>query len=366
MRKFYLQNKDNIIFEFGIDRNLITGINYILLSDINGVLPVGFTNLGEWLDRRYVLSHRLHVKGLFAKLGITSIEDYIPITNCVSLTDTYWVQEVGQNKQWKNVSPYSNPINKTVAEYSFTGKISGKYIAGSPDFSTDGTFPKCWKRVNGKLCLYKAGSDFASNCGNEPYSEVFASQLSTFLGLDAIKYTQGQYKGKDISICECMTNESISLKSFSELTGENVVDFKKLINYVKFNLGKQDCKKLIDMLLLDVLLCNVDRHYGNVGILINSETQSIIGLAPIYDNNLSCIPYYTKDEDIEFYISDIRAKDGRTFRELYNLIKSQYTHKLCVKAKQFKFNKLGIAKADERIEYVQKMLKIQLEMCLGC
>lgn len=171
-----LYNKDNLILKFGIERTKIS-VNYHQLSDIHGEMPIGFTTFSEWLDTRFILTHRNQVSSLFESLGVSCIEDYISITNCISLTDTYWVQEVGQNKTWNEVSPYRNSLNTVVSEFSFTGKVMDKNITSSPDFSTAGKFPKCWIRRDTTLYLCKAGTDWASNSGYEPFSEIFCLYL---------------------------------------------------------------------------------------------------------------------------------------------------------------------------------------------
>ena len=79
------------------------------------------------------------------------------------------------------------------------------------------------------------------------------------------------------------------------------------------------------MLLLDYVTCNVDRHYGNIGVFIENDINRILGFSPLYDHNLSCLPYYRENEDLASHISNLRAKDGRTWGELYDLIDSEYT-----------------------------------------
>jgi hypothetical protein len=306
------------------------------------------------------------VWALFKLLGVENLEDAIPITNCISLADTYWVQEVGQNKKWAQVSPYRNPLNEIISEFSFTGRIMGKNITSSPDFSTDGTFPKCWVCKNDRLYLYKAGSEEFGNSDNESYSEVYAWQLEKYLGVNALEYVPGRYKGKDISICECMTDENIGLKSFREVTGKIEADYPDLLKYVKDSMSPNDYKQVIDMLLIDVLICNTDRHYGNIGVLINNNTQEVIGISKIYDNNFGCIPLYTERETVEFYVSDIISKDGSKFVDLYKLIMSSYTKSVLIKAKDFKLKSFGNPKADLRLNFINKMLQIQIEKCLEC
>lgn len=125
-------------------------------------------------------------------------------------------------------------------------------------------------------------------------------------------------------------------------------------------MSKSDYKALIDMLLLDTLTCNTDRHYGNIGIMVENDTQRALGISKIYDNNLSCIPYYIEDESLKYYVNDIRAKDGSTFNRLYSLIKCGYTRKLCQKAMNFEFTGTGNKRADKRIRVLNKMLRYRI------
>ncbi|MBP3507938.1 MAG: HipA domain-containing protein [Lachnospiraceae bacterium] len=358
-------NKDNIVLRFEISRSVL-GVNYNIVGDVMGVLPKDLVDISEWVKSRYILSHRVDVLALFSQLGAVNIEDYISITNCISLNDTFWIKPADSNKNWNFVSPYRNSLNKTISEFSFTGKVNGKYISGSPDFSTGGNYPKCWKRVNNDIYLYKAGTNGFYNVGLEPFSEIFAYQLAKYLGFDCVEYKYKYYKNTDACVCKNMCNETIGLISFKDLIKDSVTDYNKVFNYiVNSSNSKMEMKKFIDMLLLDTLVCNVDRHFGNISYYIDNDTQQILGISSIYDNNLSCIPYYVEDEDLIYCINDIRAKDGSTFNELYNLIKCSYTKSLLQKARNFKFSKIGVSKADKRVPILNKMLDYRISECLS-
>lgn len=334
--------------EYGMSCNVIK----ILRKDL---MPHDLRNIQEWVKSRYIILNRCGIRSFLNRIGVTRLEDFVSITNCVSLKDAYWVKGENSKKLWKNVSPYSNPLTKAIADYSFDRKISGKFITGSPDFATDGTFPKCWKRVNGVLQLYKAGSSGACNAGNEPYSEVYASMVSDMLGICHVKYTLGTYKDRVVSKCDCMCSEDIGFISYRDYTGDRSEDFSSLLR--KFSKFRYDYR-LVDMLLLDYLLCNVNRHYGNFGFLINNDTNKIVGLSPTFNNNLSCIPYYMADKDLEYYIDNIRAKDGRTWNELFNLINSRYVRsRLSMLASKYK--KIRINK--DRDDIVDRMIRLQLK-----
>ena len=52
-------------------------------------------------------------------------------------------------------------------------------------------------------------------------------------------------------------------------------------------LGKEFYDELCSMLVVDAVIYNEDRHFGNFGILRDNHTGKIIKPAPIFDNGLS-------------------------------------------------------------------------------
>lgn len=170
---------------------------------------------------------------------------------------------------------------------------------------------------------------------------------------------------RDYTLYEIMTFEDIGLKSFAEITGMFEAGYKYFLNWVGSSLSSIDYNHSVNVLLLDILTCNTDRHYGNIDMLVNSETQKVIRLSPIFDNNQSCNPYCFDRETVEFYTFDILVKDGQSFIEVYKLIASSYTKSLLIKAKKFRFQSIDIDKADERLSVINKMLQVQIDRCLS-
>ena len=355
--KFNLMNKDKVVLVFSINRSpysLNFNIDFIVIDDLVPLsIKSGFYDLRKWIESRYILAYRVETEKFLATLGISNIEDFITVTKCVSLNDTFWVKPLDSGVSWKAVSSYRNPINKAISDYSFTSKLESKNIGSSPDFSTDGNFPKCWKREGNCFYLLKAGTSGAYNSGYEPYSEVFAYQLEKHLKLNAIEYKLTRHKGVVASKCKSLCSEEIGLISLRQYKSIVNTDFEWLVN--NFN-----CRHIHEMLLLDYLLCNTDRHFGNIWFFVNNNSQKVIDFTPLGDNNLSCIPYYVDDEDLYYYIDDIRAKDGRTWLELLSLIDKNIAISMINKVSNFKFSSLGDKKADKRVAIVNKMLKYQI------
>ena len=370
MIPYYLMNKDTKVLMFAIDRQQ-RFVNITITSALNPhLIPADIangTNLAVWLDTRLVLSHRTDILKHFSKIGISNLEDIIDITKCISLNDTFWVKRADSRVSWKSVSPYTNPLNSEIANYSFDGarRINSKQISHSPDFATSGNYPKCWRRVNHKIYLYKAGTSLFSNAGQEPYSEYLASILADELNLNHIEYELVQYRNKAATRCECMCTEQIGLYGLASYRPE-IDSFRSLLESQEF---RQDRRLIIDTLLLDYLTLNTDRHFNNVGVLVDNDTQAFLGLSPIYDNNLSLIPYYKPDRlsvsEIEQYISEnedeIVSADGTPFDDLYRLIQSEYVIGKIKQLCNFSFDE-KIPRAEVANLVLQRQIKRALRM----
>lgn len=370
MKSFYLMNKDTPVLQFTI--NDVLGVSSINIDKgFTKVVPLSFKGMvsfNKWIEDRLVLSHRRNIFSLLQSEGITKIEDIISCTNCISLLDSFWVREVNSNLSWKSVSPYKNPLNERISRFSYDGSIvNGKKITGSPDFSTGGSFPKCWKKVDGSIYLYKSGSNIAYNSGREPYSEYLTSKLAQKLfPNECVKYDLVEYKNKVATRCKNICTESIGMSSVADISP----DIKNFNDLLKYNYGgKRDLIRLVNMLLLDFLSLNVDRHLNNIGVLIHNETQRMLGIAPIYDFNLAFLPYYTDNLDgtIEDYINRkdndayLYANDGTPFEDIIKMLSDlgygKYIHNTLNTLRGFKFSK-----SINRYEIANRVLQRQIKI----
>ena len=57
-------------------------------------------------------------------------------------------------------------------------------------------------------------------------------------------------------------------------------------------MGVDITESLDDMLILDLIVCNRDRHYNNFGMIRNVNTLQIEKAAPIFDSGTSWRDYY--------------------------------------------------------------------------
>ena len=151
--------------------------------------PIGYDNIGDFLDARKAPKHRKHIAELLKKYGCESIENFLKLTHALSLNDTFWVKQPESTLSWNDVSLYRNEFDELVSNAAFDGVISSTTLSStSPEFGTDGAYAKCWQRENGKVYLYKSGSDTYRYSGSQYFlpkqCKVRTNLLSWTVGVE--------------------------------------------------------------------------------------------------------------------------------------------------------------------------------------
>ncbi len=249
-------------------------------------LSVSEEGLERWLRHRTIPKNRAYVDALLSKVGLSLNRPLGIIAVCkgLSLNDCYWVDAEGSGDTFAKVNLYDNRFSQVLAAIAFTGYGSRirTSLASCPEFSTNGMLPKCWRRMGGKIYLYKGGTFGFSNTGFEPYSELYAYQVAQAMGVNAIPYTLTKDLKKTLcSKCELFTSKDYSYLPVGQLVprgGMNAV-----WEYYR-TLGQPFVDALEDMLVFDAVICNTDRHYGNFGVLVDNHTNKIAAPAPLFDH----------------------------------------------------------------------------------
>jgi len=365
INEYGLYNKDKLVATF--DEYISNLITY-------DRLPYGFNRIGTWVERRYKFSCVRDPRTFLMSIGINSPLDFIDMIHGVSLHDTYWLKRLNDNTKWEDISPYTHEFSEAVSTYALDGiqRLSSTKNYYSPVMETNGSFPHTWLKKNNEIYFVKAGSKYkmpASNSGMEPYSEYYASLIARYLGFNAVDYTLRNHKRYDgkidvVTECKIYTDEITGTIPAKELGLETYED---VISYCK-KLSEDSYKTIIDMLFLDCLLMNVDRHFRNIEFFVNNETQEVLGLVPIFDNNNSMLPRFVEGYDslINLDREVYKVRDGRTFEELYTLVNKHknYRNEL-LKLKNLYLEKpKNVEITDARIKFLNDFLQMQVEYLL--
>ena len=253
--------------------------------------------IAKWLKHRTIPKNRAYVHNFLSKCGLNINRPMmiIKVSKGLSLNDCYWVVEEGFEGTYDKFNLYDNRFSQVLALIAFTGYGSSirTSLASCPEFTTNGMLPKCWRRKDGKIILYKGGTSGASNTGNEPYSEYYAAQVAKALGVNAIEYGLSQWKGELCSTCELFTSKEYSFLSVGRVVTSGGM---KAVREFYEKLGQTFVDALNDMIVLDAIIMNTDRHFGNFGFIVDNKTNKIVAPAPLFDHGNALLNFAGRDD----------------------------------------------------------------------
>lgn len=307
---YILLNQDSPMLEFHCQRNEFDEPEFFEDQWLTDLRPIGYRSLTSFLEQRKAPKHRKHIRQLLERYGCEDPEGFLRVTHALSLNDTFWVREAGSSLTWREVSLYTNPFSEIISEAAFDGIISETDLSStSPEFGTDGYYAKCWKREDGGIFLYKSGS---AHYEIEPLSEYLAAQLSGRLCPGSVPYDMDFYHEKLVSKCPLFTSEAVGLaKAGAVFRGEERT-IPELLTYFD-SIGSGDAFRR--MCVLDAVILNTDRHYGNFGVLFDTNTLEVRGMAPVFDHNRSLLPELDNDQlaDPAWHLRHCKPRLGQDF-----------------------------------------------------
>lgn len=362
---FVLKQFDDVLLDFMAKRT-IDGIDVSITSinkDKVERLPLGMSptseSLTRWLRHRTIPANRAYAQNFLSKNGLSE-NDFIGILQIckgLSLTDCYWITYPNDQKTFAEVNLFDNRFSQVLSQIAFTGygsSLASKFRS-SPEFTTNGMLPKAWRRKEGKVLLYKGGTSGLANTGKEPYSEFYAAQVAEAMGIPHVTYGLSKWKGQLCSTCELFTSKDISFVPASTLISTSRIS--QIIDWFDDHGWKND---LADMLVLDAIIRNTDRHLGNFGFLVDNHTNQLLRPAPIFDNGLS-LYCYVMDNDL----NNLSEQEKTLAPALYADFDEVALHVIGQKQKQelrhlltFKFKKHSRYNlSDERIKMLESAIQ---------
>jgi len=244
--------------------------------------------LEDFIKSRIIPKNRAFVQNILEKAGL-NINDrkaIIDVSKGLSLTDSYWIVQ-DESLKFDDYNLFENDFSSVLSLVAFTGYSSKiKELISSPELSTNGMLPKAWRKMKDKIYLFKGSTDsyHFANTGYEPYSEFYACQVAKKMEIDHVEYNLSRWKYMLASTCELFTNKDVSYVQIGDVVTKGGI--RAVYKYIK-ELGFED--KFSNMILFDAIVMNVDRHYGNFGLLRDNKTGKFIDFAPIFDNGESLL-----------------------------------------------------------------------------
>lgn len=297
--KYVLMHREIPVVAFDLDEAVcvIHKIDEIFNAEY---LPVGIhirhgvvdrAELNVWWADRSIPASRSGVRKALETLNLSDTK--MLLTKCfgLSLSDQYWIRPVDcENLQWKDINFFDHAFSEDIGDVLLGKAVKqGAFSFHSPDNTSDGCLKKRWKIIDGKRCLVKAGS---APLMLQPFNEVIATLIMEKLNIPHVPYRLLWDDDIPYSVCEDFITRDTELVSAWRVMQATKRDnrtsvYRHYLNCCKA-LGITDITHAIDqMLVLDYIIANEDRHFNNFGLVRNAETLEWIGVAPIFDSGSS-------------------------------------------------------------------------------
>lgn len=298
MKRYILKHKNVPVAELELDTEsgAIAAIKEVYRPEH---IPVGIPvkkgqvsrkELNDWWNGRAIPASRLGLREALAEFKMSNTQLLLEKCLGLSLSDQYWICPIDTGLKWEQINFFENDFSEDVGNILFGkgGRADGISLM-SPDNTSDGWLKKKWTIINGRRCLVKGGSGATQQ---EPYNEVIASSIMERLHIPHVPYRLLMEEQYPYSVCEDFITPDTEL-----ISAWHIMQTKKKPNHITVYRHYVDCCKelgisgvedaLDQMLVLDYLIANEDRHLNNFGVIRHAETLEYLGAAPIFDSGTS-------------------------------------------------------------------------------
>lgn len=255
-------------------------------------------NFYYWCASRVLTLDRKYAKEILRVIGANqAVTDKDRAMIAVSyhgltLTDVFWIRRAKEQITFEELNLYNHSLSDAFADVSLRGKDITLQNAelfitqeAAGDIGTVGVAPKAWVRKNGDFYLLKDGDE------RDVDAELLASKIVGCFKVDYVPYEEEFFDGLKVSKCKIITSEQTSIVSFEFI---DVYCVNRDINKFEYVL-KKDSYSYYMMNIIDYLIGNTDRHWGNWGFFVDNSTNKLQGLYSLMDFNKSFLSYDTID-----------------------------------------------------------------------
>ena len=266
-----------------------------------GDLDTRLNNLNNfyyWCASRVLTLDRRYAKEILSSIGARqAVTDrdraLIAISyHGLSLTDVYWIKRNRETADFSDLSLFRHSLSGAFADVSLNGRSLTVQNAelmerndAAGDIGTQGVTPKAWIRENGTFFLLKNGDE------RDVKAELLASRIARCFRTESVCYEPSVFENKLVSKSRIITSEEQSIVAMEAV---EVYCANHGLDREQFVL-KKDPAAFHMMNLIDYLVGNTDRHWGNWGFLADNRTNRLEKLFPLMDFNKSFLAYDTLD-----------------------------------------------------------------------
>ena len=250
-------------------------------------------NFQHWCASRVLTLDRKYAKEILNSIGASQAATDreragIALSyHCLSLLDIYWTKEQEESVTFKEINLYENHLVSAFVDVSLRGKQitveNSELIA--EDLNTPGCFPKAWLRKKDGFWLLKDGKKDAVE------RELLASKICRCFQVNQVYYEPEEFEEELVSVSPLITSLSHSIVSMEAYDIYCCNQEKNRMEEVL----RLDGYSYYMMNIIDYLVGNTDRHWGNWGLLMDNATNQPLRLHDLMDFNCAFLSYDTID-----------------------------------------------------------------------
>lgn len=271
--------------------------NLYLITDADDIKSRmnNLDNFYHWCASRVLTLDRKYAKEIFNSIGMKqaiSDRDRAEIAvayHGLSLTDVYWITD-NECVSFDDINLYEHSLSNAFVDVSLCGKqltVQNAELVKNEDIATDigtmGVAPKAWVRKNNEFYLFKNGD------ARDVEAELLASKIIDCFDVEHVRYFEDEYDSKKVSASKIITSIDVSIVPIEHIeiycTNNDMTIFDMIEKYDSYSYHMMN--------IVDYLIGNTDRHWGNWGFLVDNNTNKPIRLYPLMDFNKAFNSYDT-------------------------------------------------------------------------
>lgn len=246
------------------------------------------TNFNYWCATRVLTLDRKYAKEILNSIGMAqAVTDRerakIALSyRCASLTDVFWVKRKDERITFDEINLYDNHLSNTFIDIALRGRqytVQNECLA--KDLSTSGCFPKAWQRAEGHFRLLKGGGSDAVE------KELLASRICRCFDVSQVLYEEDYFDGEKVAASDNITSKDYSIASMEAFEIYAANHGKNTLKYI-ISLDKHNYYM---MNIIDYLVGNTDRHWGNWGFCVDNSNNKPVCMHKLMDFNQSFNAY---------------------------------------------------------------------------
>lgn len=248
-----------------------------VLDGMQSLVPLFLQRTGNfrrWVEERAIDRTRTNARMLKKAQKMSSLcADFETAMkyNAAMVTDNFWVRREDETLSWEDVR-FRDDLYFRMAVSTDDSAFSHE-PSRTPELTNIGSREKGWKLEGGRWWLYKRVE--------YPEHELITYQIGKAMGFDMAHYEMQDGLIRTLDF----TGGTKNLQQMDSVMGDNE-DYAENYRIIAALLPGAE-RAYLDILCLDAIMNNPDRHTKNYGFLTSQEDGRLLKLAPNYDNDMA-------------------------------------------------------------------------------